>query len=102
VAVQPLSADPLGGQIHISTDGGATWALRQKTKSWRGVAVSADGNRIVAAVNNGNIYTSTSNRTTPGTAGGIAGGPSNELQLRYLGDGLFDAISASGPAFTVK
>jgi hypothetical protein len=102
VAVQPLSSDPLGGQIHISTDGGATWALRQQARSWRGVALSADGNRIVAAVNNGGIYTSSSNRTTPGTAGGIAGGPNNELQLRYLGDGLFDATSASGPAFTVK
>jgi hypothetical protein len=102
VAVQPLSSDPLGGQIYISTDAGATWALRQQASSWRGVALSADGNRIVAAVNNGNIYTSTSNRTTPGTAGGITGGPNNELQLRYLGDGLFDAISAAGPAFTVN
>lgn len=102
VAVQPVSSDPLGGQIYISTDGGATWALRQKAKSWRGVALSADGNRIVAAVNNGGIYTSTSNRTTPGPAGAITGGQTNELQLRYLGDGLFDAISASGPAFTVK
>jgi hypothetical protein len=102
VAVQPVSSDPLGGQIHISTDGGATWALRQKAKSWRSAALSADGNRIVAAVNNGGIYTSTSNRTTPGTAGGITGGQTNELQLRYLGDGLFDATSASGPAFIVK
>jgi hypothetical protein len=102
VAVQAVSSDPLGGQIHISTDGGASWALRQKAKAWRGVALSADGNCIVAAVNNGGIYTSTSNRTTPGTAGGITGGPSNQLELRYLGDGLFDATSASGPAFTVK
>jgi hypothetical protein len=102
VAVQPLSSDPLGGQIYISTDGGATWALRQKAKSWRGAALSADGNRIVAVVNNGGVYTSSSNRTTPGTAGGITGGQTNELALRYLGDGLFDAISASGPAFIVK
>jgi hypothetical protein len=102
VAVQPVSSDPLGGQIYISTDGGVTWALRQKAKAWRGVAVSADGNRIVAAVNNGGIYTSASNRTTAGTAGGITGGQTNELQLRYLGDGLFDTISASGLGFTVN
>ncbi|WP_296918166.1 sialidase family protein [Polaromonas sp.] len=104
VAVQPLSTtDPLAtGKIYISTDGGATWTQRQQASSWRGVALSADGNRIVAAVNNGRIFTSTSNRTTPGTAGSVTGGLTNELQLRYLGDGLFDATSASGPAFIVK
>jgi hypothetical protein len=63
----------------------------------RSVAVSANGNRIVAEVNNGSMYTSTSNRTTTGTAGFVIGGRTNELQLRYLGDGLFDTISANVP-----
>jgi BNR/Asp-box repeat len=103
VAVQQLLDNPLvTGKIYISTDGGATWAQRQQARKWRGVALSADGNRIAAAVLNGSMYTSTSNRTTLGTAGSIAGGPANELQLRYLGDGLFDVTSASGPAFAVK
>ena len=96
VAVQP------DGKIFISTDAGATWAQREQVRFWRGVAVSADGNQIVAAVNNGRIYRSISNRTTAGTAGSIVGGQTNDVQLRYLGDGLFDATGATGPAFVVN
>ena len=96
VAVQP------DGKIVISTDAGATWAQREQVRFWRGVAVSADGNQIVAAVNNGRIYRSISNRTTAGTAGSIVGGQTNDVQLRYLGDGLFDATGATGPAFVVN
>ena len=53
-------------------------------------------------VNVGQIYVSTSNRTAYGAAGSVTGGPTNDLTLRYLGDGLFDATATSGPAYVTR
>ena len=106
VALQPVpnprSTVPPTGKIFISTDAGVTWIERQQARFWRGLAVSADGNRIVAGVNNGRIYTSTSNRSTLGETSCISGGQTNDMQLRYLGDGLFDVTGVNGPPFTVN
>jgi hypothetical protein len=90
------------GVLRVSTDSGATWTPRASTGLWRGAAMSADGNLLFAAINNGVIYRSIGNRTTLGTAGSITGGQTNDITLRYLGDGLFDATSANGPAFTTR
>lgn len=91
------------GKLLVSSDGGANWTNRGPTGEWwRGAAMSADGNRLVAARDVGPIYVSTGNRTTYGTAGSISGGQTNDITLRYLGDGLFDATSATGPAFTIN
>lgn len=91
------------GKLLVSSDGGATWVNRGPTGEWwRGAAMSADGNRLVAARDAGPIYVSTGNRTTYGTAGSITGAPANDITLRYLGDGLFDATSATGPTFTIN
>lgn len=38
---------------------GQNWTLRDSSRAWRGVAASADGSKLVAVVNAGNIYTST-------------------------------------------
>ncbi|HQS31903.1 MAG: hypothetical protein B7Y54_08735 [Polaromonas sp. 35-63-240] len=91
------------GKLLVSSDGGANWISRGPTGEWwRGAAMSADGNRLVAARDAGPIYVSTGNRTTYGTAGSITGAPANDITLRYLGDGLFDATSATGPTFTIN
>jgi hypothetical protein len=37
----------------------ATWAARENLRLWTGIASSADGMKMVACVNNGQIYTST-------------------------------------------
>ena len=97
----PTSPPDRIGKLLVSSDGGATWANRGPTGEWwRGAAMSADGNRLVAARDVGSIYISTGNRTTYGAAGSITGGQTNDITLRYLGDGLFNATSATGPAFT--
>ena len=91
------------GKLLVSTNAGATWTERATpNKWWRGAAVSADGNRLVGAVNVGQIFVSTSNRSSYGTAGSITGGQTNELTLRYLGDGLFDVTSAAGTGYVVR
>ena len=91
------------GKMLVSTNAGATWTERATpNKWWRGAAVSADGNRLVGAVNVGQIYVSTSNRSSYGTTGSITGGQTNELSLRYLGDGLFDVTSALGAGYVTR
>lgn len=104
VAVEGPNPPPdRNGKLLVSSDSGATWVNRGPTGEWwRGAAMSADGNRLVAARDAGPIYVSTGNRTTYGTAGSVTGGKTNDITLRYLGDGLFDATSATGPAFTIN
>lgn len=88
------------GNVYLSTNSGSTWVPRERVRLWRGVALSADGNQVVAAANNGVIYRSLSNRTGYGTTGSVTGGQTNEIGLRYLGDGLFDVIASPPPIGT--
>jgi len=44
-----LVAGGAGRQLFVSADGGETWAARDGTRSWQGVAASADGTRLFAA-----------------------------------------------------
>ena len=37
-----------------------------------------------------------------GTTGSVTGGQTNELTLRYLGDGLFDVTSGSGTGYVTR
>ena len=90
------------GKLLVSTNAGATWTERATRSWWRGAAVSADGNRLVGAVNVGQIHVSTSNRSSYGTTGSITGGQTNELTLRYLGDGLFDVTNAAGTGYVTR
>ena len=47
------------GLLYISTDGGQTWVPQTSlgNQAWSSAAVSADGSKIVATVENGSIYT---------------------------------------------
>ena len=75
------------GLIRISSNFGATFtALTGATPTaalWRGVAVSNDGNWLVAAQNNGRVYT---NRVST-----FNGAPASDVTLRHLGSGVYDA-----------
>ena len=49
-----------GAGIYTSTDAGNTWTLTSAVSTnWSAIASSADGSRLVAAVNGGGIYRST-------------------------------------------
>jgi hypothetical protein len=53
------------GPIYTSTNSGTTWILNNAPNMhWYSVASSADGNKLVAVVNNGGIYTSTDSGAT--------------------------------------
>ena len=47
----------LCGQLARSV--GLSWQTHDSSRAWRGIASSADGSKLVAVVNNGQIYTST-------------------------------------------
>ena len=61
---------------------------------WRSVASSADGNKLVAVVIGGQIYSTAS--TTPGSGGSISGTSSDAIELIYLGNGIFIVLSHEG------
>jgi hypothetical protein len=92
------------GKLLVTTNGGANWIDRAAgaPRWWRGTAISGDGNRLLAAVDGGPIYVSTGNRTTLGLNGSLTGMQGDELQLKYLGGGIFEATSNAGPAYTIR
>jgi predicted methyltransferase len=69
-------------------------------ENWGPVACSAAGNKLVAAVSGGGIYTSQIS-TTSGAAGYIAGGQNSAVELQYIGGGQWIPISFVG-ALTVN
>lgn len=66
-----------GGQIHVSTDGGATWTPQGDARLWTHVACSADGSRLIASALFDFVYTSSnggqtwSQSTGPGEVRGV-------------------------------
>ncbi len=53
-----LAAAVYGGQIHTSTDAGATWTARGTANTWSGISSSADGVKLVATGLGNKIFTS--------------------------------------------
>ena len=45
--------------IHFSTNQGTDWITQESQKRWKGGAMSADANLVVAAAENGQLYTKT-------------------------------------------
>ncbi|MGA0612081.1 WD40/YVTN/BNR-like repeat-containing protein [Caldimonas sp. KR1-144] len=94
-----LAAVVAGGQIYTSSDGGETWTAHEWNRWWRSVASSADASKLVAVDYHGQIYTSVAT-TLPGAAGSISGGPSDAIELQYIGNGMFNVLSHEGaPSF---
>ena len=84
-----------GGRIYTSSDAGESWSARESARQWYSVALSADGQRLVAVHNGGRIYTI--RPTTPGTTGSLSGGQQSDMvELQYLGNGLFMPLRSSG------
>jgi photosystem II stability/assembly factor-like uncharacterized protein len=83
------------GAIYVSTDSGRTWNRMGERRYWQSVAISSDGNKIVAAEQLGFIYTFKCT-TTVGTSGSISGGQYETVELQYMGNDLFNVLSYSG------
>ncbi|HZY18151.1 MAG TPA: hypothetical protein VFE82_06680 [Ramlibacter sp.] len=99
------------GYIFLSTTGGHdpwAWTAADLNLTWRGISLSADGNRLVAAdhgtptSNGGRIYTSGGNRTTVGPQGSIGGGAGQAIEVTYQGDGRFTVSDHAGGAFRIR
>jgi hypothetical protein len=94
-----------GGKIYTSTDSGVTWTPRDSSRNWWAVASSADGSKLVAVVDGGQIYTSApaygspTSTTTVGTGGYLTGGQGTALELQYVGSGQWLPLSHEGTIF---
>ena len=95
-----LVATVNGGLIFTSTDSGNTWiAQNSGSRSWSSVACSSDGTKLIAGVNFGQIWTSqltTTTSSTTGTSGYLEGLNYSTIQLLYMGNGIWNTITASG------
>ena len=63
-----------GGAVYVSTDAGQTWtsqAALPTTGAWQSVAAAADGSRLVAVEQGGNVWTYFSGTWTAQTAAGV-------------------------------
>jgi hypothetical protein len=85
----------LRGQIYTSDDSAASWTAHESPRVWLNVASSADGSKLVALVVEGQIYTSTAT-TLLGTGGSISGASADAIELQYVGNGMFTALSHQG------
>jgi len=66
LSLRVFDANGLSGSIDIPLTYAPAyaWVPRESTRNWRSVASSADGTKLVAAVQNGQIYTSTDSGAT--------------------------------------
>ena len=84
-----------GDQIYTSTDSGVTWTPRDSSRNWISVASSSDGTKLVAGMHNGQIYTSVAT-TTAGTGGYLTGDSDAAIELQYIGNDQWRALSHEG------
>ncbi|HUB86682.1 MAG TPA: sialidase family protein, partial [Verrucomicrobiae bacterium] len=92
----------LSGQIFLSTDSGSTWTQLSgvPAAAWSDIACSADGSLFAATISGGNIYLSSQNNTTPGTAGYLSGAQHSAIELIYTGNGIFLPLNHEGTVRT--
>ncbi len=86
------------GSIYGSVNSGGAWSqlVGAPMLSWSGIASSADGSVLAAAAYGGNIYISSQNSTTTGTAGYLFGAQQSTIELLYVGNGQFLPLSSEG------
>lgn len=92
-----IAAVAEGDQIRISHDAGLTWSAQGPSKVWWGVTSSANGDKLVAApfVPAEPLYISRTS-TAPGTAGYLQGATGSAIELKYLGNGIFEVVTSTG------
>ena len=97
-----------GGQVYTSVDAGINWGAHGPHLPWRAIATSSDGVKVVAATawipdagepppppTPGAIYSS-GTTTTVGLEGGLIGTEDEAVELLYMGNGQFRALSHEG------
>ena len=94
--------EPQRAGLYLDRRGRHLDRARESSRGWRGIGMSADGNRLVAAEFGGLIYTSGGNRTSAGALGSITAGQNDAIELRYRGNGQFEVLNASGGPFAIR
>ncbi len=60
----PNSGQSIVGLETMGVAAGVTWTPRESNRAWLGIASSADGTKLLAAADNGQLYTSTDSGVT--------------------------------------
>jgi len=81
-----------------SSNSGGIWTqlTGAPALSWSSIASSADGSLLAATTYGGNIYVSSQNATSTGTAGYLIGAQHSAVELIYAGNGIFLPLSHEG------
>jgi hypothetical protein len=90
-----VAAQDYGGSLLTSSNSGFFWTPRDTSKKWACVASSADGNKLVAGVVDGQLYLS-AGASTVGTIGYLAGEQNAAVELQYTGNGQFILLCHEG------
>lgn len=106
---RPMEQGLSEGRIYLSSDAGHTWQTFLDDRTWRAVALSGDGNLLLAAdlgsggsQPDGQVLVSRGHRTRTGIDGSLEARQGDSLELQYLGFGRFSVHSASGGPFGVR
>ena len=86
----------VSGSVWISLDAGITWTAHAIANDGQSLAISGDGRCLAFGAQNAQLYTSTSNFSNLGAAGGLGGGAEASVQLVYVGAGRFRILSRDG------
>ncbi len=87
------------GGLYYSINSGVNWTATGGSYAYDGVAVSADGTRVVGVADPGDIWISDAGpqtSTTTGTGGSLEGEETSATELQYIGSSTFMQISHQG------
>lgn len=92
---QSLLAAPSSGPLYYTRNRGASWQKLGASQNWNAVAISSDGTRFLAGGTNSALYVNSA-WTIPGTDGSLSGDAYSQLELQYMGNGKFNAVTGQG------
>lgn len=93
--------DFVDGFVHLSTDGGVTWATSTGAgnKKWKNISASSDAMKSVAYVTNGYMYTSTNGGVTWATSTSVGTSTWNSVSMSGDGTKVIASISTTSPLY---
>ena len=104
----PVNTGELVSTVSMDTNAGAIWTARDGSRSWYGVASSADGTKLIAAAQGGQLYTSadsgmtwTARESTRNWFGVASSADGTNLIAGTIGGQLYTSID-SGVTWTAR
>jgi hypothetical protein len=84
------------GYLYASNDGGRNWTPHGPKGAWCSLASSADMTRVFAVECESHAVNVSNQVTSLGTLGSISGGAGDSIELKHLGNGMFQEVARTG------